>query len=109
MVDRVHTIAYTRSHMRYDWDDIKYETNIKKHGIRFEQAETVFADAMAIEYHDQEHSTKEENRYIRIGMSVMGVLVVVFCERVSLNGEEITRIISARKAEPIEVDKYYEN
>jgi uncharacterized protein len=95
--------------MRYEWDNSKYEANIKKHGIRFEQAEAVFADAMAIEYHDQEHSTKSEDRYIRIGMSVPGVLVVVFCERVDLNGEEVTRIISARKAEPREVDRYYEN
>jgi uncharacterized DUF497 family protein len=43
--------------MRYEWDNGKYEANIKKHGIRFEQAEAVFADTMALEYHDQEHST----------------------------------------------------
>jgi uncharacterized protein len=95
--------------MRYEWDNSKYEANIKKHGIRFEQAEAVFADIMAFEYHDQEHSTKEEDRFIRIGMSFPGVLVVVFCERVNLNGEEVTRIISARKADSREVDKYYEN
>lgn len=95
--------------MRYEWDSSKYEANIKKHGIRFEQAEAVFADIMALEYHDQEHSTKEEDRFIRIGMSFSGVLVVVFCERVNLNGEEVTRIISARKADSREVDKYYEN
>lgn len=95
--------------MRYEWDEDKYKSNLNKHGVRFEQAEPVFHDAMAIEFYDQEHSTKTENRYIRIGMSVPGVLVVVFCERINLNGEEVTRIISARKAKPREVDKYYEN
>jgi hypothetical protein len=95
--------------MKYEWNNDKYETNLKKHGIRFEQAEAVFADMMALEYHDKEHSTKDEERYIRIGMSISNVLVVVFCERININGEEITRIISARKAEPREVDKYYEN
>ncbi|MBP9681574.1 MAG: BrnT family toxin [Bacteriovorax sp.] len=64
---------------------------------------------MALEYHDLEHSTKDEDRFIRIGMSFSGVLVVVFCERLNLNGEEVTRIISARNADSREVDKYYEN
>jgi uncharacterized DUF497 family protein len=95
--------------MRYEWDEDKYKSNLKKHGVRFEETEPVFYDVMAIESHDQEHSTKTEDRYLRIGMSVPGVLVVVYCERVNLNGEEITRIISARKAKPREVDKYYEN
>jgi uncharacterized DUF497 family protein len=94
--------------MRYEWDNSKYEANLKKHGIRFEQAEPVFSDVMALEYYDQEHSTKEEDRFIRIGMSFAGILVVVFCERVKLNGEEVTRIISAREADSREVDKYYE-
>jgi hypothetical protein len=75
-IDNVRTKAYC-TQMRYEWDSNKYEANIKKHGIRFEQAEAVFADILAIEYYDQEHSTKEEDRYIRIGMSFSGVLVVV--------------------------------
>lgn len=95
--------------MKYEWDDEKYEKNLKKHGIRFEEAVTVFADRMALEYHDVDHSTKDEDRYIRIGLGIPGILVVVFCERLSIDGEEVTRIISARKAEPKEVDKYYEN
>jgi uncharacterized DUF497 family protein len=103
----IHGVYYCT--MRYEWDDIKYETNFKKHGVRFEEALIVFSDAFAIEYHDSLNSTLQEERFIRIGMSIECVLVVVFCERVNLNGEEITRIISARKAEPREVDKYYEN
>jgi uncharacterized DUF497 family protein len=81
--------------MKYEWDENKNLKNIKDHeGISFEEAQTVWADLMAQEYYDEEHSTAED-RFIIIGHSVKSrILMVVFCERT----EDIIRIISARKA-----------
>lgn len=80
--------------MRFDWDEDKSEINQMKHGVRFEEAQTVFLDPKAIEFFDDEHSDGED-RFIRIGLSrKMNILIVVFCERESTT----IRIISARKA-----------
>ncbi len=81
--------------MKYEWDRDKYELNLKKHGISFEEAQTVWADPLAQEFYDDGHLDSEE-RYIRVGHSQNSrVLLVVFCERDT--GDTI-RIISARKA-----------
>lgn len=88
--------------MKYTWDPNKNEKNFKKHGIWFEEAQTVFADVNALELYDSENSSGEE-RYIVLGISSLPrLLVVVYCERV---GEEI-RIISARKASKKESNDY---
>jgi hypothetical protein len=79
--------------MEFEWDEIKYQTNIEKHGIRFEDAVSVFLDPAGVEMKDVD-STDEE-RFLLLGHShSRGLLVVVYCER---HGDTI-RIISARKA-----------
>lgn len=84
--------------MKFEWNDQKSEINYKKHRIRFEEAQTVFADPKAIEFFDDVHSNQED-RFIRIGNSLKGnVLLVIFCERLKIKSEGVIRIISARKA-----------
>ncbi len=81
--------------MIFEWDDTKNKTNRLKHGIRFEEAETVFFDEQAIEFDDPDHSIDEE-RFLLLGFSqTLKILVVCHCYR---DEESIIRIISARKA-----------
>jgi uncharacterized DUF497 family protein len=81
--------------LRFSWDDRKDKANKKKHGISFDEAQTVFFDDNAIEFYDPEHS-ENKNRFIMLGISYrLRVLVVCHCLRD--NDKEI-RIISARKA-----------
>ncbi len=87
----------------FEWDDEKAEDNANKHGVSFEEGATIFNDPMVATVFDPDHSKREE-RYISIGVSAQGrLLVVVHTER----GERI-RLISCRKATNIE-RKTYEN
>lgn len=89
--------------MEFEWDEIKNLANFSKHGIWFEEAQTVWASASASEFFDPDHS-EEEDRFIRVGFSTKGnLLLVVFCER--LKGLKI-RIISARRASNKETKDY---
>jgi len=91
--------------VHFEWDENKNISNFRKHGIWFEEAQTIWADSASEEYFDPEHSDSEE-RFIRIGHSTgMRILLVVFCER--FDGEVI-RFISARKATKAEVKDYEE-
>ena len=54
--------------LRFDWDKSKSKANQKKHGISFEEAQTVFFDENAIEYFDHDHS-KSEDRFLLLGFS----------------------------------------
>lgn len=90
--------------IRFDWDENKNETNRKKHGIWFEEAQQVFEDLNAISYNDVENSTRNEDRLILLGLSgAARLLVVVHCERDEGN---TIRIISARKATKKEIKTY---
>jgi len=81
--------------LRFSWDDRKDKANQKKHGISFDEAQTVFFDDNAFEFYDPDHF-ENENRFIMLGLSYrLRVLVVCHCLRD--NDSEI-RIISARKA-----------
>lgn len=81
--------------MEFEWDENKNEINKKKHGISFEDVESVFSDFSAIIFDDPDHSETEE-RFLIIGMSLrIGICIVSHCYR---NNENIIRIISARKA-----------
>ena len=83
--------------MKFEWDEEKAEINLKKHGISFEKSKVVFGDPFSITTDDPDHSKKEQ-RFIDIGKSASGrLLVVVYTER----GNK-TRIISCRKATPSE-------
>jgi len=87
----------------FDWDERKNKSNFKKHGVWFEEAQTVWADAGSVEFFDPDHSD-DEDRFIRIGHSTKArLLLVVFCERES--GSTI-RIISARRAREREEWQY---
>ncbi len=89
--------------MDFEWDDAQAASNLRKHGIRFSEAATVWLDASALEMHDPDHS-QEEDRWIRLGCSGhRRALVVVYCER--LDGNTI-RLISARKATKPEQKQY---
>ncbi|WP_216635884.1 BrnT family toxin [Bdellovibrio bacteriovorus] len=74
---------------------MKSEKNLKKHGVSFELAMTVFDDPWAWITTDEKHSTVTEVREWIVGLSDNGVLVVVFTKR--LHGK-VYRIISARAA-----------
>ena len=90
--------------INFEWDQAKSRSNLKKHGISFEEAKSVFYDEYAIQYYDEENS-EFEDRFLMVGLSQESrVLLVCHCERD--NGQSI-RIISARKATNDE-SKYYE-
>jgi uncharacterized protein len=88
----------------FEWNEDKAKQNIRKHGVSFELASSVFEDELAIVIEDYLHSN-EEDRYIIIGKSAeQKVLVVVYTER----GDKI-RIISARVATKRERKTYEES
>ena len=89
----------------FEWDEKKNKINIQKHHVSFLEAQTVFLDEFAIIDYDKKHSTQDEDRYKILGLSYYNKeLVVCYCER----KKEIIRIISARKANKNERNKYYE-
>ena len=88
--------------MWFEWDENKNEKNKLKHGVSFEEAETVFYDEQALLEYDDLHSTEEE-RFRILGCSSAGnILLVVHCIR----DESIIRIISSRKATAAEKAGY---
>lgn len=91
------------SEIVFEWDEKKNETNKKKHGVSFEEAQTVFYDTEAMLIDDPEHS-QEEERFIILGFSnLANMLVVCHCYRAD---ETVIRIISARKATKNEANQY---
>lgn len=79
----------------FSWDDRKNKINQKKHGVSFEEAQTVFFDENAIEYFDPDHS-EDGDRYLMLGFSYrLRILVVSHSFRDDGSG---IRFISARKA-----------
>ena len=89
--------------IQFEWDERKNLENKQKHGVSFEEAQTVFLDENAIRYFDPDHS-QDEDRFIMLGMSFkLRVLVVCHCFRAD---DSIIRIISARKANKRESEDY---
>ncbi len=85
--------------MRFSWDPVKARTNLRKHGITFEEATTVFADPLALLVDD----VTDPERCLITGESLVGrILVTVFVEL----GEDTVRIISARRATRQERTRY---
>ncbi len=88
----------------FEWDDEKAISNLKKHDVSFEEGTTIFNDPLIATILDPDHS-KDEERYISIGISVQRrLLVVVHTER-----EERIRLISCRKATNAERKTYEKN
>jgi uncharacterized protein len=79
--------------MEFEWDEDKAAKNLKKHKVELSEAATVFGDTLSVTFPDPDHSA-EEDRFITVGMSDQGRLIVVS----HTDREERTRIISARKA-----------
>ena len=89
--------------MKYEWDDSKDQTNQRKHGIAFSEAQTLFELGQDyLEIFDSSHS-EQEDRFIAIGEIRRGIAVVVFTER----EENIVRIIGARFATKREQEQYF--
>jgi uncharacterized DUF497 family protein len=90
--------------LRFDWNERKNKSNRTKHGVWFEEAQSVFEDPRGRLFFDPEHS-EVEDRFILLGVSSAArTLVVVHCYRES---DSLVRIISARKATKKEV-RFYE-
>jgi len=93
--------------MKFTWDRKKETTNIKKHGVSFEQASYVFADPFALNAYDEEHSYDEE-RWVLLGKSLNETILLVVHTFRDDDGKEFVRIISARKATKKEEKSYKE-
>lgn len=87
----------------FEWDVEKSKKNLKKHGVSFDEAKSVFLDENGLLIGDPDHSD-EEDRFILLGMSVsLKMLVVCHCYR---SENETIRIISARRANKREATAY---
>lgn len=85
----------------FEWDPEKAESNVRKHGVSFAEAATVFFDFFSVTVPDPLHSV-DENRFVITGLSYLQrQLVVIHLDR----GDKI-RIVSARLATPTERTKY---
>jgi len=89
--------------LRFQWHDEKRRANIRKHGVTFEEASTVFLDYNARIKRDPDHSI-DEDRFLIVGISrKFRILLVSYCYR---QNHEVIRIISARMATSAEVKNY---
>ncbi len=90
--------------MQFEWNAEKVKANLKKHGVSFDEAKTVFDDPLFVIFAEPDHSF-EENRFIIMGESNQNrLLVVSYTER-----PPKTRLISAREATRPERKKYEED
>jgi uncharacterized protein len=89
---------------RFEWDPTKASHNLEKHGVSFEEAQTAFDDSLFLAFEDPKHS-EEERRYLLMGQSSRGrLLVVAYTER-----RDKIRVISAREATRRERKAYEED
>jgi uncharacterized protein len=87
--------------MRFEWDEVKNQANIRKHGLDFADAEEMFSGPLLVRPDTREDYGEE--RWIGIGTSARGTLAfVVFSEPV----EDVIRVISLRKAKHVERREY---
>ncbi|MGH7745000.1 MAG: BrnT family toxin [Candidatus Dormibacteria bacterium] len=90
----------------FSWHAAKANRNFSKHGVSFEEAATLFADAEALDWADTGHSG-DEPRFKRLGKSAAGrVLLTVYTVRRMKDEKETVRIISARQASRKERQAY---
>jgi len=96
-------LSQGNDNVNFEWDPRKAEINLRKHGVSFTEAGTVFGDELAITIPDPDYS-KSEDRYITIGWSGRGKLLMVS----HTDRGEYIRIISARELTPRERKAYEE-
>ena len=90
--------------MRFDWDEAKNRQNQRKHGVAFEDAQRLFESGSDyLEIFDAEHS-EDDDRFIAVGPTRSGILVVVWADP----GDDVVRIISARRATRREAEWFRE-
>jgi len=93
----------------FEWDPEKDKRNRIKHGVAFEQAATIFQDPRSLSLFDAEHSVMGEDRWITLGLSATGGLLVVHHTFAELDTETVNiRIFSSRKAIKPEIKQYSE-
>ena len=90
--------------MQFAWDEKKAATNLAKHGVSFEEAASVFGDPLSDTFDDPDHSA-EERRFIIMGMSEKGRMLIV----AHTDEDEAIRIISARELTSVERKSYEES
>ena len=90
------------SELRFEWDPRKARANQQKHGVSFEEAESVFLDEQALLLDDPGHSV-DEDRFVLLGLSLSLRLVVVIH---AIRRRDVIRIISARRANRLETTEY---
>lgn len=88
--------------MRYEWDEIKRRINVQQHGIDFVDLPNLFAGEIVILEDDRYEYG--ETRFIAFGLLLGQVIAVVYTER----GDDVIRLISARKASKYEAKQYYQ-
>ena len=91
--------------LSFSWDPRKARTNHEKHGVSFEEAQTVFFDEHAVLIDDPDGSVAED-RFLILGLSAALRLLTV-CHCLRGDGDEI-RIINARRADKFERRQYWE-
>ena len=88
--------------IQFEWDERKATGNRRKHGVSFDESATVFSDPLSATIRDPLHPGSGEERFITMGQSSHGKLLVV----VHLDTDERIRIISARRATRAERRNY---
>lgn len=89
--------------MRFEWNTLKAAGNLRKHGVSFDEAASVFFDPLSATGSDPDHSL-EERRFVTFGMSSSGRLLVV----AHTEQDGAIRIITAREATRAEREIYEE-
>jgi uncharacterized protein len=90
--------------LRFDWDPAKASLNLRRHGVTFSEAASVFLDEHAILIDDPDHSASED-RFVLLGLCAsLRLLLVCHCYRAE---DAVVRIISARKADRQEHRAYF--
>lgn len=90
-------VRFELGDLRFTWDPDKHRRNVEKHTIGFEEAATTWLDPKAGEVYDAAHS-QVEDRWLRIGFSLRGALLVTWFLMREQGGQEVVRIIGARRA-----------
>ena len=89
--------------MKFEWDEAKAAANLAKHDVALEETKTVFDDPLYVDFYDPNHS-QDEHRYIMIGLSIQGRLLIA-----SYAGRNNTiRMITARQVTRSEREAYEE-
>ena len=89
--------------MRFEWNARKAATNLRKHGVSFDEAASVFLDSLSATGDDPDHSL-DERRFVTFGISSSGRLLVV----AHVHHDDVIRIVTARLATRAERKLYEE-